>query len=220
MTALNFWLEPTVVFISMDTLASKPGGECLGFSSKVLPLPHLHGVVCGTGSLNLALEWFTFIQTRVSASDMRDLDDVAPHHLPILAAKAECSNIESTIYHFGLDRSAERLRGWAYRSTNSFRSEALPESGLGLKPRPLESLQRLWREIANEGGGPVHAFVEVMKLQKDYDRTRAPGEAVGIGGEIHLLALTMETQTLWTCHEFDDYAADFRRIREGSNLLD
>jgi len=95
MTALNFRLRPTMVFISMDTLASKPGGECLGFSSKVLPLPHLHGVVCGTGSLNLVLDWFTFIQTRVSASDMRDLDDVAPHHLPILAEKAECSNIES-----------------------------------------------------------------------------------------------------------------------------
>jgi hypothetical protein len=191
-----------------------------GILTKVLPLPHLHGVVCGTGSLNLVLDWFTFIQTRVSASDMRDLDDVAPHHLPILAEKAECSNIESTIYPFGLDRSAEKLRGWVYRSTKSFQSETLPDSALGLKPpRPLESLQRLWSEIVNQGG-PAHAFVEVMKLQKDYDRARAPSEAVGIGGEIHLLALTAQSQTLWTCHEFDDYAADFRRSRDDINLPD
>ena len=215
MTALNYFLHPQVVLVSMDTLSSAPGGSILGFSTKVFPLPHLHGVICCTGSLDLALEWFVFVQTRISARDMRDLNDVAPEQLAILAAATAYPDIESTIYHFGLDRTAGHLRGWAYRSTGSFRSEALPESALGLKPAPpaVESLQRLWFEIAMEGDA-AHAFVEVMKLQKDYDRTSGPDKSVGIGGEIHLLALTGESQTLWTCHEFDDYAADFRRSRE------
>ncbi len=214
-TAFNYFLHPQVVLVSMDTLRSDPGRAIHGFSSKVFPLPHLHGVLCGTGSLDLVLEWFRFIQTRASATDMRDLDDVAPEQLALLAANKAYSGIESTLYHFGLDRIAGQLRGWAYRSTNSFQSESLVESGLGLKPAPpaVESLQRLWFEIAMEGDA-AHAFVEVMKLQKEYDRKRAPGERVGIGGEIHLLALTAESQTLWTCHEFDDYAADFRRSRD------
>jgi hypothetical protein len=49
-------------------------------------------------------------------------------------------------------------------------------------------------EIAPEGKA-AQAFVEVMKLQKQYDRSGSPDEAVGIGGEIHLLALTMERAT-------------------------
>ena len=217
MTAFNYIIEPDRIVVSTDTLRSSGDGEPDGFASKILPLPHLHGVVCGTGSLDLLIDWYAFVQRRGGALDMRDLDDLAPQQLPTLAVKYP----RATIYHFGLDARNGHLRGWAYRSTAGFRSESL-EAGLGVKPPsepPVDShhdpLIRLWLEEASTGGR-VHAFEMLMNAQQDQDRHRPAAERVGIGGEMHILILTASRQTLWTCCALPHFAEDWNQTRIGA----
>jgi hypothetical protein len=118
LTALNYILARDRIVVSTDTLRSSGEGEPHGFVSKILPLPHLHGVVCGTGSLDLLVDWYAFVQRRVGALDMRDLDDLAARQLPALAVKYP----RATIYHFGLDamarRSEDRRKGPCLRNVD------------------------------------------------------------------------------------------------------
>ncbi len=57
MTAFNYILSPGQVLIATDSLASHPESKRpFNFVTKVFPLPHLAGVMCGTGGLQLAVE--------------------------------------------------------------------------------------------------------------------------------------------------------------------
>ena len=220
LSALNFIIQPELIVVSTDTLRSSSEGPH-GFSSKILALPHLHGVMCGTGSLDLLVDWHAFVQRRVGALDMRDLDDLAPQQLPTLAKKyrLEKAGVSASIYHFGLDARAGHLRGWKYPSNGGFRSESLI-AGLGVKPPrggpPLSAehdpLIRLWLEQAKVGGH-VHAFQMLMNAQQDLDRLLPSGQRLGIGGEMHIVILPASRQTLWTCCALPHFEDDWNQIR-------
>lgn len=63
MTALNFILDPKYVIITTDTLISRSEDkQPSNYASKIFPLPHIKGVLCGTGVFEIIFEWFYVIQ--------------------------------------------------------------------------------------------------------------------------------------------------------------
>jgi hypothetical protein len=205
MTALNFLFEPDRVCIVMDTLMVRPDTRRpLLYTSKIFTLPHLGGVMCGTGVMQLVIDWFVCIQTAVIVRDIPHLDQYAPNQLRAIAGKYDLnSKLTSTIYHFGYSEIDQRYRGFAYRSEKNFISEEL-EYGFGIKPpvefEPIQSLPK--------------GFVEMMEQQRIEDRKKPTEDQVGIGGDIHLFVMTPEQMVLTRCHRFEDYESCYSKMLE------
>ena len=155
------------------------------------------------------MDWYVFVQTEVVAVDMRQLDHLATSRLPRMWDTQEFRPATSSIFHFGLDGLEGRLRGWRYQSP-SFHSESLQDLTVGIMPGP-RSLIRSWAE-GQTLDQRVHAFIGLMRSQQRWDRSdEAPeSDRSGIGGEIHLLALSPDHQTLWTCYKLDGFGADLK----------
>jgi hypothetical protein len=201
MTALNILLEPRRVCVAMDTLVARRGHPWR-FTSKIFPLPHLDGALCGTGALRFITDWFLQLQIEVLAPDLVTLDRHVPGALRLLARDHYLDEGNTTtIYHFGLDPARGEFRGFAYRSARGFRSEELPR-GLLVKP-PLDGTL--------DAPGP-EALAELMERQKAEDRALPPRDRVGIGGEVHLLTLTPGRYELRRCRRFADYPEDYRAM--------
>ncbi|MCK4873255.1 MAG: hypothetical protein KAS72_11060 [Phycisphaerales bacterium] len=216
MTALLFFLEPERVCIAMDTcsLSIEDDGEHLPgpFCSKMLLLPHLQIVVCGTGIRSLIYYWSAFLQQNAVARDVTELDNIARAKLPELADECGVTeSLTSTIYHFGYWPAEKRMRGFAYRSANGFETEQLKNPGFGIKPPDGIDLEQALN-TCTEKGLPA-GFVEVMKRQKAFDDARPPKEQVGIGGEVQFLVMTAEGYSLSTCYRFDDYDRHSEAVR-------
>lgn len=208
MTTLLFLLEPERVCLAMDTLCRlADGGQPLNFSTKMMPLPHLHGVICGTGVRELIYEWAYFVQCNAVAQDVTELDNIAQATLPKIAERYELDDARTcTIYHFGLWRSAGEFVGLAYRSTSGFSSEKLCH-GLGIKPPDAIDLQSAFGTM--EELGLPQGFVDIMRQQKVADDAKPATDRVGIGGEIQFLVMDADGIHLTTCHKFEDHAALF-----------
>lgn len=214
MTALNGWYDERVVCLTMDAKSTSFDGSPNLFHSKILPLPHLNAVICGTGILQVVLDWYLLIQTQVLAGGVRDLDNIAIAALPKILERYRRDIPKgqdlTTIYHFGFDAIDNRMRAFVYRSTNNFRSETLDE-GVIVKPGK-EALLRMWADRFVVSGDTIGALVDVMEEQR---RMVAEGaiEPVAIGGEVHVLVALPDFQTMWRCHRFTDYTTDFSEIR-------
>lgn len=116
MTSLVFDLKPERVWIAMDTLATTVDkNEPHHFCSKIFPLPHLGSIMCGTGDMELAVEWFKQIHhnffSDVGLQDVCDLNEETPDRLrnlsPSLSQPSTCTDttpstpLEGKIFHFG-----------------------------------------------------------------------------------------------------------------------
>jgi hypothetical protein len=133
MTALNFVILPQEVFIAADTLGRHPETkEPYKYVSKIFLLPHLGGIMCGTGIYQFALDWFCLINTESKAENMIDLDSHTPAFLRALGLKHGLGDEScSTIYHFGYCEEQKRFRAYAYRSERRFRSRSETTSHFG-----------------------------------------------------------------------------------------
>jgi hypothetical protein len=196
MTALNFLLEPDRVCIATDTLALSLGGRSHKFATKIFPLPHLQLIICGTGLLQLATDWYLFVQTSAVVRSIIGLNKFAPAILRELWARhPEASGTSGTIYHFGFDEEAGYFRGFAFRSSNDFEEEELQQNAFGVKP-PV-----LMPEIKTLPDG----FIELVSRQREEDLRRPVQERIGVGGEVQFAILTQNSVTITTCHRFDDF---------------
>lgn len=215
MTALLYLLEQERVCLAMDTCSQNidaDGARTPGpFCSKVLLIPHLHAVVCGTGIRSLIYYWYAFLQQNAVARNVTELDNIAKAKLPELANECGVSEEHtSTIYHFGYWPEENRMIGFAYRSASGFASEELIYS-LGVKPPNGIDLEQAMTTL--EAHGLPGGFIEVMKQQKARDDARPPKERVGIGGEIQFLAMSPNGYSLTTCHRFEDYEQHLDAVR-------
>lgn len=125
MTALNFIFEEEVIFIAMDTLSiSTDKRTPYKFVSKIFPLPHLRGALCGTGNLDLVLDWHREIQKNIIA---QSIDFFAENSTDILVKLNENypKNATTTMYQFGYSQTLNKFRGFVFRSTNKFKLEEL-----------------------------------------------------------------------------------------------
>lgn len=197
MTALNFLIEPQRVCIAMDTLSTESEAKPHLFCSKIFLLPHLQGVMCGTGAFPIVIDWFVAIQSEILVRDIPHLDEFTPGFLRSIAAKHGMANdVRATVYHFGYSQLAGEYRAFAYRSTNSFTSEPLVH-GLGIKP-PIDV--EPFTEL------PA-GFIRLIYRQREQDRAAIAADQVGIGGEIQFLVMTPRLFQLSTCHRYEDYEA-------------
>jgi len=217
LTALLFGLGKESVWLALDSLACSKGGAPLKYVVKVFPFPHLNLVMCGTGDMNIILDWFVALNAYYYGQSGRHLglphvNDGAPAVLSGIALKYEHLKAGSTtIYHFGFDETEKRFRGFAFRSTNEFAMDEIPY-GLGAKPFGEELAPLLY----GSGGPPtVNSIIRVMEEQKRRDEALPAEDRVGVGGEIHLLTMSENRQTLWACHRFKDRATMFDEILEG-----
>ncbi|MEM5432817.1 hypothetical protein [Cupriavidus oxalaticus] len=205
MTAAIFNIGPEQVIIAMDTLAmSGDTGNPYFFTTKLYPLPHLQGVMFATGIGDLATKWFVKLE-RFLARDIHHLDQYVTPPLQELGMEFNLSEAQTTtIYHIGYSEAESRYVGFAYRSTNSFRSERL-EYGLRTKPGIPD---------ASVNSFPSD-FIRLMEAQRTNDAAVPLSERVFIGGEIQALILANRSMTIQTIHRFSDYEALFQRMCDG-----
>jgi hypothetical protein len=160
-------------------------------------VPHLHGVIVGTGVGQFIIDWFRYVNMHMIVRNMAHLDEFAPTQLRELwgsQPEALRANATSTVYEFGYCAEEARFRGFAYRSEKNFVSESLPYA-MGIKPA-LEP-----GEISTLPAD----FVRVARLQRDADRAKVVEDQVGVGGDLFFLHITAEGMTLNQCYRFDDY---------------
>jgi len=220
MTALNFDLEADCVIIFMDTLVlRRDNKKPLKYASKIFPLPHHRGVLCGTGSASTIMDWFVYIQDHVIANTMNIPNKMAPSQLQEIHSKYDLNGTNgTTIYHFGFDPREEhgRIRGFAFRSTNNFSLEELKD-GIGIKPPDDEIIKYLKDTLGT--CSPEDLFIDIMKLQKRKDDEGSPEKRIGIGGSIHVLQFDKDRQFLWECYNFDDYDETFSKMLSESTRV-
>lgn len=174
MTALNFMLQEDAVYIATDSLVTGDF-EPAFVTTKVHVLPHLNGIICGTGSCGLILDWVRHVNGQVLASDMTVLNAFAPELLRKLHAERSEGEGTTTVYHFGMDFAEKVFRGFAYRSGTGFHSEAL---GYGHYLKPGVDMGDLTVEQF-----PAD-FVSIMRAQRAEQDKIEPGKRVFIGGQV------------------------------------
>jgi hypothetical protein len=219
MTALNFMLSKDTVCITMDTLCQDPSDRSpFLYTSKIYPLPHLDGVMCGTGVAQFIVEWFERIQTGILAKNIEHLNEYVPGALLGLFEKYKKidEKTTSTIYHFGYSGERREFFGFVYPSTSEFTSETMQE-GCGYKPLP-DSLVRGEQPEIHEFPAD---FIKVMEQQKIEDESRDNNSRVGVGGDIHCFYMRTNEQsedglpiimTLMRCHRFPDYESMYYQM--------
>lgn len=204
MTALLYFLRPEQVLIAMDSLVTEPNTAApRSFVTKILPVPHLSGVICGTGTLQVLLDWFSFVQENVVARDIVFLNNCAQGKLKeISVSQGAPTDATTTIYHFGYSTEEGKFAGYAFRSEKDFQCERLIE-GFAVKPPDGIVLEDAWHKI--EEIGFLDGFSVLIRQMKDEDERKPPAKRVGIGGEIHIYQLLRSNFILLVHDRFKDY---------------
>ena len=210
MTALVFTIQPEQICIAMDTLViSADDRTPLHYQTKIMSFPRLNLVVAGTGHSLLVSHWWHFLNTNILATDIDNLNQYCQNAL--LSIEGNCQDADctdSTIYHFGYSPSSERYVGFAYRSTNDWKPEALAD-GLGIKPvisiAPFDDLQL-----------PA-TFIDIISQQRSEDQLKPNSFRVGIGGQIEFAVMENGSINISTVHKFESYESDYAIMVERLN---
>ncbi|SCP99552.1 hypothetical protein [Anaerobium acetethylicum] len=210
MTALNFLLMEDMVSISMDTLSlSMENRMPYKFVSKFVHLPQMNCVICGTGNMLAIIHWIAYVQERMAANGIYQLNLLTSQRLKEFM-KREVVNAElsTTIYQFGLSELDNNFHGYAYRSTNNFESEEIAY-GIGVKPPEvfIENGTLNMELIGFDGNHIEESFIRIMEKQKERDDMLP--EKVGIGGCVQLIILTRGGAITKTINVFDDFEEQY-----------
>ena len=204
MTALVFALEEHQICIAMDTLVvGFPDKEPLAFQRKFLPLPDIDMVIAGTGLLQIIGCWINMVANDKSIRGIEHLNELAPEALSLACRSVELAST-TTLYHFGRSERTGKYVGYAYRSKDRFKSEALAY-GLGVKPpvpvAPVDVIR--FPEF----------MIGLMRKQQEVDLCLPVPDKVGIGGEIDFVLMANGSIDVETVHSFANYEADKSAIR-------
>jgi len=203
MSSLIFWTDETQALVGTDTLAVSTDGKPVRFTTKAFIVPHLRLLMAGLGLAGFLGRWFVQMNDFMLVKGIEHLDDHTP---AILAANWERVKQEfpaadagrtTTVYHFGFSESTGKIRSFAYRSTNNFRSEEI-RYALGCKPECT---------VLDNEDYP-RAFRRMMDEQRAIQASRPKEERLYIGGEIIVHHLTKDGFATYTLGRFDDYAND------------
>ncbi|OAB45990.1 hypothetical protein [Paenibacillus glacialis] len=209
MTALNFIFDSENVYIAMDTLSitvdeKKP----FKFASKIFPLPHLRSVMCGTGNIDLILDWNKMINRNVISYDIDYLNILTTEALRNLNSQYP-KEVTSTIFQFGYSHKQNAFRGFVYRSTNDFNVEEY-EYCAAIKPQVSFDF---YEELSIHGVDEM--FIKLITLQKYEDDLSK--DKVGIGGEIHRFIMSKDSNQLDIIYRFPDHEEHYRDMISNLN---
>jgi hypothetical protein len=194
MTILNFALLEDAVYVMTDTLVTTDGTDPCFFTTKVHVVPHLNGLVAGTGALGFILAWSRHLLGGLLSVDIAHADEFVPGILRGLRntmPEEFEGERTATIYHFGYDEADRRFVGFAYRSTDDFESEPLAY-GVGTKPAFVIEMQ-------GNLGWPDD-FIDICEAQKLADEATPPGARVGVGG--YLVSYEMNVERMAEGEDF------------------
>jgi len=197
MSALIFYTSATEIILAMDTLAvSDQDGTPLLFTTKFYPIPHLCGVICGTGLGQFVIDWFVEVNTRMVVDDIPHLDYHAPGRLRELwlTRYKELSPISTvTVYHFGFDGN-DTPCAFAYRSEKDFNSEQLLIGGIATKPPTAVPCDFKLPED----------FKKMMLSQQAEESAKPRGDRVYIGGDVLVCHMTKGGTAIYQAGIFPD----------------
>ena len=170
-----------------------------------------------TGNITAIIKWVLFVREKAYANGIYHLDLIAQQSLQqVMAGQIITKDISVTIYQFGLSKINNYFHGYAYRSSNEFRSENIAY-GLGIKPSDAfdddEKKHMVFSSFDNSSPEAMEtSFVNLMCTQKEYDDNLPIRERLGIGGKIQLLLMTHEITLSKTLFVFPDIEEDLRII--------
>ncbi|MCZ4348039.1 hypothetical protein [Devosia neptuniae] len=184
MTVLNFMFDEKNIFIVTDSTFSDPNDKMpMGYCSKAFCLPHLDGIVAGTGYASFIVTWSMHANTNFCVRDIPHLDVFAAEVLSEMYQQFSDErglSGSTTLYHFGYDRVERRMRVFVYRSSSNFQSEELAY-GYAVKP-PIDASSFEIRSFPDD-------YLPIIEAQKAADEALPVEERVGVGG--HMLAYTL-----------------------------
>jgi len=217
MTALIYIYKNDMVYLAMDSLSVDEDKRPLKYISKIFLLPHLQCIICGTGMLDLVINWVDFVQKSMVFKNVLDLNRHVQDHLKNVSDELNIPiNKSSTIYHFGIDKINNEMVGFAYRSKNSYESEKLIYS-LGIKPNYEDVAQQAMDIIVEKG--IILGIVSIITQLKKIDENLELEQQVGIGGEIHLVTLDKNGKYyVETIHQFSDYEQRFSEMLDNKKV--
>lgn len=182
MTLLDWQLTQDSVLVWSDTLClSSDTLLPRSFVTKVFPVPHIRGVIAGTGHASIITQFYLRVADSATVLDVAKLAQFAPHILRDIWSNEEHmrpTRATSTIYTFGFSTFDECFIGIAYRSGDNFEPEML-QYGFYAKP-PLSDIE------------PPQNIDDLMRIalnQQSKDRFEPRDNRVGIGGELWQYAL-------------------------------
>ena len=201
MSLLMYSLHPDGVSVWTDTLATTPAGVPAFLVSKATALPHLGAVVAVTGALQVGTRWVEAVTTSMVCRDFGMLDRLTPDPLRGIAKRvaAEFGPITgtSTVYHFGYSDSLDQYVGFAYRSTNDYASERLPDGSFGVKPHPTK--------LPSSAPAATEDVVELATTIRREQEALAEADRIHIGGDLVLIHMEDRVIAVAKVHRFDDF---------------
>lgn len=204
MSSLIFYTSAEEILVAMDTLAvCDEAGTPLLFTTKFYPVPHLRGLICGTGIGQFVIDWFVDVNTRMVVDDILQLDSHASRSLRELwQAKYTNFPLASTVtvYHFGFGADGVPC-AFAYRSEQGFESDRLRIGGIGIKPPT---------DVPEKCTFPTD-LKNLMLSQRQRESAKPAGERVYIGGEILVCHMTKDKTVIFSSDTFPD-REDARKI--------
>ena len=214
-TALNAVVRPDLITVVTDTLAVDLHARTpTKFSSKVLLLPHLQGVVCGTGSFNLLMDWFRIVEQQIVARDLPHAGRYAPPLLRQLASALVSTHKTpdagmGVVYHFGVCSRTNSCRAFGFDSERAFEPREYTDC-LILRPA-FDSLPP--PPTGDEDAR--HWFIRMVDAQRALAVGNETTRTYGIGGELHLTTIGKHGLSVQTIHRFDDYESDYAAMLAG-----
>jgi hypothetical protein len=198
MSALIFFTDIGQALVVTDTLATKPDGSAMLFTSKSLYLPHLRLIIAGTGIGGFSTAWLMHVNDRMLVRGIDHLDAHAPESLQQLwsdysAQYSLSGDTTTTIYHFGFSEESGNMTAFAYRSTSGFASESLPH-GTAVKPECSVLPQ----------GNLFDSIAEMLEDQRRIQSAKPAEERVYTGGEAFAIHLTEAGCAITRLYEFPD----------------
>lgn len=205
MSALIFYTDSEQIIVATDTLVVDQEGKPSFFTSKAIYLPHLRTIIAGTGIGGFSVKWAEHVNNEMLLSGIENLDYHTPQGLRDLwsEVKKELGFPEkqtTTVYQFDLSPKSLEPLGFAYRSTNDFKSENLGY-GIGCKPECM----------IPEGPFSVDYLAVMMREQRENQEKLPLTERLHIGGECVVLHLTKENCNAIALCQFDGFDEQFAR---------
>ena len=203
-TALNALVRSDLITVVTDTLAVDINARTpTKFSSKVLFLPHLQGVICGTGSLNLLVDWFRIVEQQIVARDLPHAGRYAPELLRQLASDLVSTHEMpdagiGTVYHFGVCSRTNSCRAFGFDSERAFEPREYADC---LIFRP--AFDSLPVPPMTAGEDECDWFIRLVGAQRTFVGNEAANKP-RIGGELHLTTIGKVGMSVRTIHRFDD----------------
>lgn len=218
MTILNASVAADEIILTMDTLVSNRDEENLEpvyFTQKFEYLPFADSIVCGTGNLDILRKVFDLTKSLL----VREVDTLA--EIVRDYAQKEFTHMldetkygTSTIYIFGFDEQ-KRTRAYAIRSTDGYNLQYIAgydKPSMILKPDITGAYKSRQIEALNQEG--FKSFIDIAKINKEYDDSLMDSDAqkVGVGGELVAIVLSANyNQAIVSkLYTFEDYEEQYQ----------